>query len=259
MFVKILNFCLLFEFMDIIDPLLFSTTALVLTLTTISVTHTIKFFKEIFIMFSFLLKIILSFTFGSFEKIINIIVLIDYFLYIAGRVFKYSFLGILLVFNHCFITFLIIFIVKFAFNHIFYIHFTVFSNSDVMTYNFTFPLTFLAEDISNYGQEGNISVNSGTSENTKPLNDILRNYLLLTLVSFSVRMFYKNRILNFTKLFVSALIIFICFCKVPRDQIHSELKACSNFEFNTPESMKIQENLNKFNINTTLAYLRYQN
>ena len=56
--------------------------------------------------------------------------------------------------------------------------------------------TTVAEDSLSYGKEEYISF-SVTSKNTKHLDHILRNYLILTLISFCVNIFSKNNILNF--------------------------------------------------------------
>ena len=80
----------------------------------------------------------------------------------------------------------------------------------------------MAEDFSNYGQEVFISV-SVTTKNTKSLDYILRNYLILTLFSFSI--FGKNRVLNFSKLFIST----VCTYHVPYAfQSESTLYNCLN-------------------------------
>ena len=109
----------------------------------------------------------------------------------------------------------------------------------------------MAEDFSNFRQEVFIPV-SVKPENTKLLDYILRNYLILTLVSFSTSMFCKNRDINFSKLFI--FVIFLCFCKSPNNSTDSDLKSCSKFEFYSSESLKLQENLNNVNRNTSLAY-----
>ena len=112
----------------------------------------------------------------------------------------------------------------------------------------------MAEDFSNYGQEVFIFV-SVTLENTKPLDYILRNYLILTLTYFCASIFGKNRVLNFLKLFISIFVIFLCSCKAPNNSIDSDLKSCSKFEFYSLESITLQENPNSVNRNTTLAYI----
>ena len=109
----------------------------------------------------------------------------------------------------------------------------------------------MAEDFSNYRQEVLLSV-SVTRKNTNSLDYILRNYLVLTLISFTTSIFYKNRVLNFSKLFISVFVIFLCFCKAPNNSIDSDLKSCSKFEFYSSESLKLQEN--HVNRNTSLAY-----
>ena len=108
---------------------------------------------------------------------------------------------------------------NFAFVNIFYLNNVSFGVDNVKTINGTYSLTIIAQDFSNYGQEVFISV-SVTPENTKSLDYILRNYLILTLISFSI--FAKNRVLNFSKLFISIFVIFLCFCKAPNNSIDSE-------------------------------------
>ena len=142
---------------------------------------------------------------------------------------------------------------NFAFVNIFYLNNVSFGVDNVKTINGTYSLTIMAEDFSNYGQEVFIPV-SVTPENTTSLDYILRNYLILTLISFSTTIFCKNRVLNFSKLFISIFVIFLCFCKAPNNSTDSDLKSCSKFEFYSSESLKLQENLNNVNRNTSLAY-----
>ena len=113
-------------------------------------------------------------------------------------------------------------------------------------------LTTMAEDSLSYGKEEYISV-SVTSENTKHLDYILRNYFILALISFCVNIFPKNKGLRFTKLFFAIFVIFLCFWKIPNNPIDSDLKTCSKTEFCTTESIKLQENLG--NINRNSRYL----
>ena len=72
---------------------------------------------------------------------------------------------------------------NFAFVNIFYLNNVSFGVDNVKTINGTYSLTIMAEDFSNYGQEVFISV-SVTLENTKSFDYILRNYLILTLISY---------------------------------------------------------------------------
>ena len=88
----------------------------------------------------------------------------------------------------------------------------------------------MAENFSNYGQKVLISV-SFIPLNTKSLDYILRNYLILTLISLCASIFGKNRVLNLSKLFISILLIFLYFCKAPNDSIDADLKSCSNLSF----------------------------
>ena len=83
----------------------------------------------------------------------------------------------------------------------------------------------MAEDFSNYGEELLISV-SITPENTKSFDYILWIYLILTLISFGASIFSKNRVLNFSKLFISIIVTFLCFCKASFNSIDSDLKSC---------------------------------
>ena len=140
---------------------------------------------------------------------------------------------------------------NFAFINIFYINNVSFDVDNVKVINGTFPLTNVAENFSNHGQEIFISV-SVTPENTTPLDYILWTYLILTSISFCASIFGKTRILNFSKLFFSIFVICLCFCKVPNNSIDSDLKSCSKFGFYSSE--KLQENLNNVNRNTSFAY-----
>ena len=88
----------------------------------------------------------------------------------------------------------------------------------------------MAKNFSNYGQEVFISV-SVTPKNTKSLNFILGNYLILTLISICACIFCKNRVLSFSKLFITIFVIFLWLCKAPNNSIESDLKFCFKFEF----------------------------
>ena len=190
--------------------------------------------------------------FSKFFKC-TFVILIGYFLYIEDRLFKYLFLGIFIICQYFFKLLFIILVMNFAFVNIFYLNKVSFGVDNVKTINGTYSLTIMAEDFSNYGQEVFISV-SVTPENTTPLDYILCNYLILTLIYFSTSIFCKNRVLNFSKLFISIFVIFLCFCKAPNNSTDSDLKSCSKFEFYSSESLKLQENLNNVNRNTSLAY-----
>ena len=111
----------------------------------------------------------------------------------------------------------------------------------------------MTEDSLSYGKEEHISF-SVTSENTKHLDYIIRNYFILALISFCVNIFSKNKSLRLTKLYFAIFVIFLCFCKIPNNPIDSDLKTCSKTEFYTTESIKLQENLGNINRNSTLAY-----
>ena len=138
---------------------------------------------------------------------------------------------------------------NFAFVKIFYLNNVSFGVDNVKTINGTYSLTIMAEDFSNYGQEVFISV-SVTPGNTKSLYYIVWNYLTLTLISFFASIFGKSRVLNFSKLFTSIFVTFLCFSKASNNSIDSDLKSCSEFEFYSSESLKLQENLNNVNRNT---------
>ena len=168
------------------------------------------------------------------------VILIGYFLYIGDRLLKYF--RNFHYFQVFFKLFLIIFVMNFAFVNIFYLNIVSFGVNNVKTINGIYSLMIMAEDFSNYGQEVFISV-SVTSENTTSLDYILWNYLILKLISFCAGIFGKNRILSFSKLFASIFIIFLCFCKAPKNLIDFDLKTCSKFEFYSSESIKLQENL----------------
>ena len=135
---------------------------------------------------------------------------ICYFSYIGDRLFKYLFLGIFIICQYFFKLLLIIFVMNFAFVKIFYLNNVSFGVDNVKTINGTYSLTIMAEDFSNYRQEVFTSV-SVTRENTYSLDYILRNYLVLTLISFTASIFCKNRVQNFSKLFISVFVIFLCF------------------------------------------------
>ena len=142
---------------------------------------------------------------------------------------------------------------NFAFINVFYINNVSFDVDNVKTINGTFSLTIMVEDFSSYWHEIFISA-SVTPENITSLDCILRNYLILTLISFCASIFGKNRVLKFSKLFFSIFVIFLCFCKAPNNSIDSELKSSSKSEFYSSESVKLQEKPNNINRNTSLAY-----
>ena len=119
---------------------------------------------------------------------------------------------------------------NFAFIYICYVNNVSFDVDNVNTINGMFLLTILAEDSSNYGQEVFISV-SVSPENTKPLDYILRNYLILTLISFCASIFGKSRVLSFSKLYISIFVIFLCFCKLQTIQLILILNPALNLSF----------------------------
>ena len=116
---------------------------------------------------------------------------------LGDRLFKYLFLGVFIICQHFFKLLLITFVVNFAFLDLFYLNNVSFGVDNVKTINGTYSLTIMAEDFSNYGNEVFISV-SVTPEIIKSLDYILRNYLILTLISFSASIFCRNRVLNFS-------------------------------------------------------------
>ena len=123
-------------------------------------------------------------TYLIFSKFFNctFFILFGYFLYIGDRFLKYLFLGIFIICLYFLKLVLIILVMNFAFVNIFYLNNISFGVANVKTINGTYSLMIMTEDFSNYRQEVLISV-SVTPENTKSLNYILRNYLILTLIS----------------------------------------------------------------------------
>ena len=93
-------------------------------------------------------------TYLIFNKIFKCthIILIDYLLIIAGRLFRYLFLRILIIWKHFLHLLLVIFVVNFAFINVLYNN-ESFDVNNVKTVNGTFSLTIMTEDISNYGKE----------------------------------------------------------------------------------------------------------
>ena len=245
--INFLNFCLLFDIAHSIKPNLFFVIVAILI-------H--KHIKNCLYNINFIvlhmLRKILCFTQLTLQKLIDVLFLIDYFLYIADRVFKFLITGIFIICKHFFILFRIIFVVKLAFFNIFFINNVPLIVNQAKNIDGALPTT-MAEDSLSYGKEEYIYF-SVTSKNTKHLDYILRNYIILTLISFCVNIFSKNKGLWLTKLFFAIFVIFLCFCKIPNNPIDSDLKTCSKTEFYTTESIKLQENLGNINRNSTLAY-----
>ena len=75
------------------------------------------------------------------------VILTDYFLFIAGRLFKYLFLGIFIISKHFVKLLLIEFVMNFAFINIFDINNVSLDVDNVKTFNSMFSLTIMAEDI----------------------------------------------------------------------------------------------------------------
>ena len=257
--INFLNFCLLFDIAHSIKLNLFFVVVVILIPTKIAVLAGSKFYKHMknclyninFIVLHMLRKI-LCFTQLTLQKLIDVLFLIDYFLYIADRVFKFLMTGIFIICKQFFILFIIIFVVKLAFFNIFFINNVPLIVNQAKTIDGALPTT-MGEDSLSYGKEGYISF-SVTSKNTKHLDYTLRNYLILTLISFCVNIFSKNKGLRFTKLSFAIFVIFLCFCKISNNPIDSDLKTSSKTEFYTTESIKLQENLGNTNRNSTLAY-----
>ena len=241
--INLLNFCLLFDTDHSIKPNLFFVVGVILIPTKIAMLTRSKFHKHIknclynvnFIVLHVLRKI-LCFTQLTLQKLIDVLFLIDYFLYIADRVFKFLITGIFIICKHFFILFIIIFVVKLAFFNLFFINNVPLIVNQAKTIDGMLPMT-MAEDSLSYGKEEYISF-SFTSENTKHLDYILRNYFILALISFCVNIFSKNKGLRLTKLSFAIFVIFLCFCKIPNNPIDSDLKTCSKTEFYPTESIK---------------------
>ena len=125
--INFLNFCLLFDIAHSIKPNLFFVVVVILIPTRIAMLSSSKFHKHLknclyninFIVLHMLRKI-LCFTQLTLQKLIDVLFLIDYFLYIADRVFKFLIAGIFIICKHLFILFIIIFVVILAFFNVFY-------------------------------------------------------------------------------------------------------------------------------------------
>ena len=99
-----------------------------------------------------------------------------------------------------------------------------------------------------------MSVSDTPKEDTESLDYVFRNYIILTLSYFFRNIFCKNKIINTTRLLLSIFTIFVSVYKFPSNQIGSDLKYCSKFEFYHAESVKLQNNLGIINRNTNLAF-----
>ena len=182
----------------------------------------------------------------------EVIILIDYFIFIRARVFKYLLLMILIICKNFFILFSILFRVRFAFTNI-YINVT--SNGNVNTIlDGMLPVASMAGVRIDYWQERSMSVFDTPKEDTESLDYIFHNYIILTLSYFFGNIFCKNNIINTTRLLLSIFIIFVSVYKFPSNQSDSDLKYCSKFEFYHAESVKLQDNLGIINRNTNLAF-----
>ena len=194
--INFLNFCLLFDIAHSIKPNLFFVVVVILIPTKIAMLTGSKFHKHIknclyninFIVLNMLRKI-LCFTQLTLQKVIDVLFLIDYFLYIADKVFKFLITGIFIICKHFFILFIIIFVVKLAFFNIFFINNVPLIVNQAKTIDGTLTTTMVQDSLS-YGKEEYISF-SLTSENTKHLDYILQIYFILALISFCVNIFSK--------------------------------------------------------------------
>ena len=92
-----------------------------------------------------MLRKILCFTQLTLQKLIDVLFLIDYFLYIADRVFKFLITGIFIICKHFCILFIIIFVVKLAFFNIFFINNVPLIVNQAKTIDGALPTT-MAED-----------------------------------------------------------------------------------------------------------------
>ena len=189
-----------------------------------------KYFKYIYIFDIFLF----------FEKVMEVIILINYFIFITVRVFKYLLLMILIICKNFFILFSILFMVRFAFTNI-YINVT--SNNYVNTIlDGALPVFSMAGVRIDYWQERFMSVSDTPKEDTESFDYIFRNYIILTLSYFFGNIFCKNKIINSARLLLSIFIIFVSVYRFPSNQIDSDLKYCPKFEFYRAESVKLQDN-----------------
>ena len=187
-----------------------------------------------------------------FEKVVEVIILIDYFIIITVRVFKYLLLTILIICKNFLILFSILLMIRFAFTNI-YINVT--SNDNVNTIlDGTLSVASMAGVRIDYWQERFMSVSDTPKEDTESLDYVFRNYIILTLSYFFGNIFCKNKVINTTRLLLSIFIIFVSVYKFPSNQIDSDLKYCSKFESYHDESVTLQDNLGITNRNTNLAF-----
>ena len=210
-------------------------------------------FHMTFLIFKKYFKCICIFDiFLFFEKVMKVSILIDYFIFITVRVFKYLLLMILIIWRNFFILFSILFMVRFAFTNIYT---NVTSNDNFNTIpDGTLPVACMAGVRIHYWQERFVSVSGTPKEDTESLDYIFHNYIILTLSYFFGNIFCKNKIISTTRLLLSIFIIFVSVYKFPSNEIDSDLKYCSKFEFYHAESVKLQDNLGIINRNTNLAF-----
>ena len=192
-----------------------------------------------------------------FEKVMEDIILIDYFIFITVRVFKYLLLMILIICKNFFILFSILFMVRFAFTNI---YMNVTSNDNVNAIlDGMLPVASMAGVRIDYWQERFMSVSDTPKEDTESLDYIFRNYIILALSFFFGNIFCKNKIINTTRLLLSIFIIFVSVYKFPSNQSDSDLRYCSKFEFYHAKSVKLQDNLGIINKTQIGPFLQYLN
>ena len=124
---------------------------LILLLFTVSI-NTSAFNRTILYMIPFINIHMTYLIFTRFFKG-TFVILTGKFLYIGDRLFKYSFLGIFIIFKNDFKLLLIIFVMNFTFVDIFYLNNLSFGADNVKSINGTYSLTITAEDFSNYGKK----------------------------------------------------------------------------------------------------------
>ena len=151
-------------------------------------------FHMTFLIFKKYFKYICIFDiFLFFEKVMEVTILIDYFIFITVRAFKYLLLTILIICKNFFILFSILFMVRFAFTNI-YINVT--SNDNVNTIlDGTLPVASMAGVRIDSWQERSMSVFDTPKEDNESLDYIFRNYIILTLSYFFGNIFCKIRLL----------------------------------------------------------------
>ena len=167
------NLCLLFKIANLLHQLFFLTVVIFLTSTTLATFACnllkklcAKSLENIRIFHSCKDKgsLILSFILYSFDCFIDFLIFIDYILFIIGRLFKYLFITVFIVFKHFFLLFLLVIFINCTYTNITNIHTSYSTNFTANNYTLG---TFMAEDISKYDQKGHVSA-SVTSPSTQP-------------------------------------------------------------------------------------------